>query len=298
MNSQQLAYFCKVVEHGSFSRAAAALGFNQSALSRHMRNLEQELGVSLLYRNGRGVVLTENGKRLFARASRIMEELELAKMEAANARTNGVESVVIGLPPTVGRLLVSPLAEELLKTYPQIKLRFVEAFSGSLVEWLDSGRVDLAIVYQSRGGISMNSEQLITERLSIVASAMAPKLEAQTSTTALQDYPLILPSHPHGLRHLVDQVAVRQRMSLRVGIEADSFGSILSLVKANLGVTVLPAAAIQEEVERGELQSSLLVGEEVTRTLALATPTNRPLVMGVSGITKILRRVLKQLENR
>ena len=70
MNSQHLEYFCKVAEFGSFSRAAIFLGINQSALSRHVRNLERDLGIQLFYRNGRGVVLTEFGERLLARAAR------------------------------------------------------------------------------------------------------------------------------------------------------------------------------------------------------------------------------------
>jgi LysR family transcriptional regulator, nitrogen assimilation regulatory protein len=69
MNSQHLEYFCKVAEFGSFSRAAIFLGINQSALSRHVRNLERDLGIQLFYRNGRGVVLTEFGERDFFQRS-------------------------------------------------------------------------------------------------------------------------------------------------------------------------------------------------------------------------------------
>jgi LysR family nitrogen assimilation transcriptional regulator len=75
MHSQQLDYFCKVAECGSFSWAAIAIGINQSAVSRHVRNLEESLKAQLFYRNGRGVLLTEVGKRLFDRASRALREI-------------------------------------------------------------------------------------------------------------------------------------------------------------------------------------------------------------------------------
>lgn len=294
MHSQHLEYFCKVVEFGSLSRAAISLGINQSALSRHIRNLERELGISLLYRHGRGVVLTDHGKRLLARATRALEEIALAKEEAASARVGGIESVVIGLTPTVGRLLVRPLALELISSFPAIKLRFMEGFSGHLLEWLDAGRLDLAVLYQGRAAGRINSERLITERLSVVSSSKAPSLKATTPTADLSGFSLILPSAPHGLRRLVDLVAIDQRVPLKVGIEADSFESILSLVKANLGSTILPSAAIREELAAGVLQSSMLVDDEVTRTLILATPTNRPLVAGLTSIANTIRRELKK----
>jgi LysR family nitrogen assimilation transcriptional regulator len=296
MNSQHLEYFCKVAEFGSFSRAAIFLGINQSALSRHVRNLERDLGIQLFYRNGRGVVLTEFGERLLARAARALEEIALAKQEAVNARTETIENVVIGMTPTVGRVLIQPLARELTTEFPNIKLRFMEGFSGHLLEWLDAGRLDLAVLYQGWSGGRLHAETLINERLCLVSSKKAKKLKPRTPAAELKDYSLILPSAPHGLRRLVDLAAADLKIPLKIGIEADSFDSILALVKDNLGSTVLPAVSIQDELARQQLQASLLVKPEVTRTLILATPTNRPPVRGLAQISKTIKRELKRLE--
>ncbi len=148
MHSQHLEYFRKVAEYGSFSRAAVSLGINQSALSRHVRNLEVGLGIALFYRNGRGVILTEDGKRLLCRAMRVLKEIELAKQEANDARAGVYGSVTIGLTPTVGRVLTLPLAKKLTGKFSNIRLRFVEGFSAHLLEWLDTGSVDMAVLYQ------------------------------------------------------------------------------------------------------------------------------------------------------
>jgi len=296
MNSQQLEYFCKIVEHGSISRAALALSINQSALSRHMRNLEEELGISIFYRNGRGVMLTDHGKRLLERATRALEEMELARQEAANARSSGLESVIIGMTPTVGRLLVRPLAQELINTHPRIKLRFVEGLSGDLVEWLERGRLDMAVMYQASGVTAIRSEKLITERLALVTSSSAPPLARKTPTSNLNHFPLILPSAPYGLRRLVNMSAANQHIDLKIRIEADSFESMLSLVKAGLGSTILPESAVEAEVKRGELQTSLLIDEPITWAIGLATPTNRPLVQGLSGIATVIRRELRRFD--
>src|SRR5690606_29653673 len=95
MKSQSLEYFCKVTEFGSFSRAAIALGINQSALSRHITNLEKELGVLLFYRNGRGVIPTEQGARLYSRASKALDELRSAQLEIMSSGDIALNSVAI-----------------------------------------------------------------------------------------------------------------------------------------------------------------------------------------------------------
>ncbi len=293
MNSQHLEYFCKVAELGSFSRAAIFLGINQSALSRHVRNLERDLGMMLFYRNGRGVVLTEFGERLRTRAARALDEIALAKQEAVNARSNTVESVMIGMTPTVGRLLIRPLARELTSTFPNIKLRFMEGFSGHLLEWLDAGRLDVAVLYQAWGGGRVHTEELISERLCLVASAKAKKMRRATPTLELENIPLILPSVPHGLRRLVDLLAADRKIDPKIVIEADSFEAILALVKENMGSTILPVVSIQDELARGQLQASRLIEPDVMRTLVLATPTNRAPVRGLSQIVKSIKRELK-----
>lgn len=294
MQAQHLDYFCKVAESGSFSRAAISIGINQSALSRHVRNLEQHLNTQLFYRNGRGVILTESGKRLFERVSRALREIAAAEQEALQAGQGPSGSVVIGLTPTVGRVLVEPMARQLLAANPALKLRFVEGFSGTLMEWLDAGRVDVAILYNSRANPSMHPELLVKERLCVVASGRAPKLKMKTRVDFLETVPLILPSRAHGLRQLLEAVALEQGLKLNVAIEADSLGSILALVQGGLGYTVLPAAPIRHELARRDVQASMLTQPEVARTLVLATPTNRPKVVGLSQIAKAVKKELRR----
>jgi LysR family nitrogen assimilation transcriptional regulator len=294
MHSQHLDYFCKVAECGSFSRAAVAIGINQSAVSRHVRNLEESLKAQLFYRNGRGVILTEIGKRLFERSSRALQEIADAEAEVLNSGTDVAGSVVIGMTPTVSRVLVQPMAQQLVASYPAIKLRFVEGLSGTLMEWLDAGRIDVAILYNSRASASMHPELLVKEKLCVVASAKAPKLRMKTRADFLETVPLILPSRTQGLRQLLEGVALERGLKLNVTIEADSLGSILALVKSGLGYTVLPAAPIREELARRDVQASLLMQPEVARTLILATPTSRPKVRGLAQIAKVVKKELKR----
>ncbi|CAN5447646.1 LysR substrate-binding domain-containing protein [soil metagenome] len=298
MKSQHLEYFCKVTECGSFSRAAVALGINQSALSRQIHSLERDLGVSLFYRNGRGIVPTEQGTRLYARASKALEELELARREAIESRGPELNAAVIGMTPTLGRILTRPLAERLMAHSPGVRLRFLEGFSGHLLEWLDEGRVDLAIIYESWATHRLQAEALMTERLCLVSSIDAARLPDAVPSAILGRVPLILPSSHHGLRRLLDSVATAQNLTFDIRVEADSLEAILALVKANLGRSVLPEAAVRTEIDRGELHCAALGSPEVTRTMLLATPTNRPRVNGFHEVAQAIREELAALERR
>ncbi len=289
MKSQHLEYFCKVAECGSFSRAAVALGINQSALSRHITNLEKELGVSLFYRNGRGVVATEQGARLFARSSKALEELRLAQQEAMSASDIALNSVVIGMPPTLGRVLVRPLAQRLLEKFPEVKLRFLEGLTGNLLEWIDEGRVDIAVFYESWATHRLGAEVLMEERLCLISSKDAPWLGESVPSAILGKVPLIAPSQHHGLRRQLEAVAVAQNLTLNIRVEADSLSSILSLVKAGLGRCLLPEHSVREEELRGEIQLTRLTSPEVRRSMILAAPNNRPRVHGFQEVASAIK---------
>lgn len=292
MKSQSLEYFCKVTECGSFSRAAVALGINQSALSRHITNLEKELGVSLFYRNGRGIVPTEQGSRLFGRASKALDELRLAQQEAMSSSSVALHSVVIGMPPTLGRVLVKPLAERLIGKFPDVKIRFLEGLTGHLLEWVDGGRVDIAILYESWATHRLGAEVLMEEKLCLVSSKDAPWLGDSVASAVLGKVPLIVPSHHHGLRRLLDAIALEQNLTLDIRIEADSLESILALVKAGYGRCVLPEQAIRSELSRGEIHRAKLTSPEVTRSMILATPNNRPKVHGFHEVATAIKAEL------
>ena len=223
---------------------------------------------------------TALGERLFARTSGALAELNHARIEVLEASRAGLPSAVIGLPPTLSRILVRPLAQRLIRQFPDARLRFVEGFSGHLLEWLDQGRVDIAILYENAATRRLGAEPLVNERLSLISAADAAWLGTTVPSALLGSVPLILPSAPHGLRRLIDEVASQQHLSFDIRIEADSLDSILALVKAGLGRAVLPRAAVRAELDRGELRETLLVSPEVTRTLILAAPNSRPQLRG------------------
>src|SRR5262245_32861818 len=147
MDLKQLEYFVHVAEMGSFTRAALFLQVAQPALSRQVRSLEVELRQPLLDRNGRGVTLTEAGKRLLAHARGILQQVQRARDDLEDQRGAATGRLAVALPPSVGRALTGPLVKAFRDELPRASLSIVEGLSNYALEWLVLGRVDCAVVY-------------------------------------------------------------------------------------------------------------------------------------------------------
>src|SRR5690606_8387195 len=132
--------FCAAADQGSLSRAAASLEIAQSMLSRRIAALERQLGVLLFHRTGRGVVLTEVGRKLLPRARTVLAEAGGLFEEARGERNNPAGVVELGVVPVVARPLVGELVRRLRRDYPRIRLRVSEGYSGQIEEWLAAGR--------------------------------------------------------------------------------------------------------------------------------------------------------------
>ena len=134
MELRQLRTFVHVAELGSFSAAAERLHIAQPALSRQIQILEQELGVNLFRRHGRGAVLTEQGQLFLPRATLVLRELERAREELRSDDTDLAGQVSFGMPPTVADVLSTPLIEHFSASHPQVKLRVASGYSGHVLD--------------------------------------------------------------------------------------------------------------------------------------------------------------------
>ena len=147
MDLKQLEYFVHVAELGSFTRASSFLSVAQPALSRQVRTLEVELRQPLLERNGRGVTLTEAGKRLLAHGRGILQQVERAQLDLEDHRGAATGRLAIGMPPSVSRTLTGPLVKAFRERFPKATLSVVDGLSNYMMEWLAIGRLDCAVVY-------------------------------------------------------------------------------------------------------------------------------------------------------
>jgi LysR family nitrogen assimilation transcriptional regulator len=274
---RQLRYFVAVAETGSFNAAAGTLHIAQSALSRHVQTLEQVCGGPLMERSVRGVVLTEAGELLLARARFLLAEAAstLSEINELNGEPGGL--VRMAAPPSFGDILYPPLAIGIAKRFPRVQLELREELNDDALSGLRQGVLDLAVVSAPEPDPHIAYTPLCAEPMILAGAPGDPRLAVTPfPLKGLPDLPLILPVGS-------GWISVAQR---RLGRQADltharsrvhvqSPGPIKAMLRAGLGYGVLPASAIQQELVAGELSGTPIEDFCVMRVLAV--PHGRPL---------------------
>lgn len=299
MDLRQLRYFSQVVESGSFSKASNHLHVAQPALSQHVRHMEEELGVTLLFRGAQGVRPTEAGDRLLRHAKRILAEFAEINDSVRGEANAPRGEVRFGLPGTVSELLAAPLIEAVMQRYPDVRVRIVEAMSGYILEWLKRGEVDLAMIYSTSDPRGLAVHHGLSEEICLFAGASAdPTTQPAGAAIALADaarLPLVVPGPGHGLRELIENGALAARVAIRPEIEIDSYGQIKKLVTRGLGFGLLPRMAVNREALAGTFRIWRVERPHITRKVYLAYSTERPLLNAPRAVGQLSWDILRQL---
>ena len=281
MDLRQLQGFVQVAELGSFTRASRLLGVAQPALSRQVRALETELHQTLFTRTGRGVTLTEPGKRLLAHGRGILQQVERARLDLEEHRGAPVGHLAIGLPPSVGRVLTAPLVVAFRDRLPQATLTVVEGLSAYVLEWLLQGRVDVALVYQAPPDPAIDRLPVFDEPLYLVSARSGRRGSAAVgpavSLAEVAARELVIPSRPHSLRMQLETVLAAAGLKPRIGVEIESVPAILDLVQHHGLHAVLSLDALRGHEVELQARPVRLPGEQtLTTPLAIATSAQRP----------------------
>lgn len=282
--------FLHVAKTGSISRTAMELGANQSTISRRVGLLETELGVRLFRRSGRGVGLTERGRQLLGYAQTLERTLDEARDAMRSRARGGPESLTIAAQPTVARIMFGRLGNRLKARYPDTRVRFVEGLASQILASLSDGEIDLAVMYVPEHRGAMQFDPLLTEAVCLVTYAGYGLPDGPVDVRSLARVPLILPSTHHGLRLLVERLAERHGFTPNIVFECDGSISLTKrLVMERCGCTVLPSAAVLEEVAAGRLRCFPLSSPAVAREVAIAWPQNRAMPDGVGDVARMIR---------
>lgn len=293
---KRLGYFISISEFGSLSRAAEQLHIAQPSLSRQVRLLEEELGVTLFIRGRRGMQLTEAGEELRARVAGPLRQIGHALNEIRTLPAEPGGAVVFGMPPTTVYVLAGPLARRVATHAPNIALQIVDGASGDLHEWLQSGKLDAAILYGPTTPVGLNATKLLEDELMLVGppdSALRP--DQPVDFGQLSELPLVLPGHPHGLRAALDAAAAKARRRLNVQVQADSFHLMKELVESGLGYTALPLSSFMREAAAGRLTYAPIANPKVTRQLFLAMQSQAQSPRAVLQLEELVRQEVSAL---
>ena len=272
MDIEQIRRFVAVADSGSYIHASDLLGVAQPTLSRQVRALEVELRTTLFHRHGRGVVLTEPGRRFLEHARGILHSVDasLRALDDGGAEEGG--RVVIGLTPTAGRLLIPKLCNAILERFPKASVSFIEGLSGALFERTCIGQLDFAIAHNPPATGNLYVEPILTEPLYLIGRKPHGRYRDRVPLKSLAELPLILPGSHHSIRPALDREMVRLGLRLNVRVEVDSLPSILDLVRSGRGYTIAPKN-LRRTAEGSDLSWQRIISPEITTTLCLIAQT-------------------------
>ena len=287
MELHQLRYFCAVAETSSFSRAAEQTHVSQPSLSQQIMKLEDELGARLFDRLGRSVRLTELGKTFLPRARSVLRELEAARGDVVDQKDSIGGSITVGVIPTVAPYFLPSRLTSFSRKVPQAWFTVVEEITPVLLERLRAVSVDLAILALPIRGHEFETFPLLTERL---FAALPPKHKlAKRRSISLKDLrsePFLLLRDGHCFRETAVAACDRARLHPQIVFESGQFSSLLGMVGAGMGVSIVPEMAI----EAGSLCRYVRIADEAARrTIGAVVLRGRSLTRAHLGFLSHLR---------
>ncbi len=286
-----------IVECQSISKAASRIGIAQPALGRQIEKLEQDCGVRLLYRHGRGVTLTPEGERFVEGMHPLLREMRslVADLQADHLNPQG--RVTVGLTPTMLDLFGLRLMHLVRDKYPGIKLSVVSNYSGYVHEWLTSGAIDIGLLHDNRRSKHITVDPLATAALHLVSAPRTLTTAERKATSfdlrQLGTVKLVLPSRQHGLRKTLESASQRVGIALNVDHEIDALPLLKEIVRCGDAHTVLAIPAVMTEILSGDLVVRKLKNPAVDTRLVLGITLNRPYTSAIRAVRGALGEALK-----
>lgn len=241
MEISQLQYFQAVARVRHFTKAAEACAVSQSALSRSIAKLEEELGIRLFARRSRHVELTQAGEHFLYHVDRVLRELAEAKRELTQQETKGGGTVNVSFFHSFGGYLLPMLLAEFHAQYPEIRIKLNQHNSKFLMQQVESGKTDLCLCSTMTTAENIAWMYLWSEELFVAVPKDHPL--AQRGSVTLRDVeaePLITLKPNYSLRTLVDQSFELAHSHPQIIFEGDDVNTLASLVAAKLGVSIIP----------------------------------------------------------
>lgn len=279
MDLRRLEVFAKVAELGSFSRAAQALFLTQPTVSEHVQALEEELGVQLLDRLGRGATPTPAGGLLLDYARRILRLTHEARQAIDQFQGRMSGELVVGGSTIPGEYILPALIGQFKGKYPDISICLRVGSSRQVSQWVEEGRVEMGVVGARPPGRALQSRQLMADEMVIVVSADHPWTARKSVTLEdVRQEALILRERGSGTREALERALAQAGLDLaafRVAGEMGSTQAVKQAVRAGVGISLISKRAVEDECRARLLWCVKLRDLNVTRAFHLVTHRER-----------------------
>ena len=266
MDFRQLEMFGAVAEEGTFTRAAERLHVSQSAISRQVKLLEEELGGSLLHRGPKRVALTQPGELLLKMVHRIQRDMAEVVAQISDTHTLHRGSLSVAGGMTVCLYILPRLLKKFRSLYPHVDLRVASGASESIQRQLRNAELDLALLTLPILARDLEVIPVLKEEMVVVTAPGHPLSRERTvEPKSLGRYPLILYEAGSNSRKVLDQFFLEEEVPVEVAMETENVEIIKAMVGNGLGVSIIPYAAVAKDVRTKRLAQARVRGRKLYR---------------------------------
>lgn len=292
MDLKRVEYFVCVARLRSFSKAAQVLEITQPALSRHIQALERDLGARLLFRTTRGVVPTEAGVFLLREGATLLQGVQKIRNALDGMGQAPAGSVAVGMPPTIAPTLAPLTIDACKKAYPSISLHVIEGFSSFLEQWLQLGKIDIAVLSRNSEFRDLQITTLAEDEMVLVGARRSMVGVEQMALAEVGKLPLIV---SRGFRPILERGTQSHDIVLNFVMELDSITLTKGMIMRGGQFAILPYVVVHDEACAGLVDVVRIVDPVVTREIVLGFSPQRPTTVAFELVRKIIQEQIGNL---
>jgi len=288
METRHLKTFITTVELASFTRAARRLGLSQSAISQQIGTQERQLGVQLLVRSGKGARTTPAGEILFHYAKQIVGKMDEAQRMISEYDGSGAGAIRIGAGGAACEHLLPAVLHEYGARFPKSEIRVISGHSDLTLDRLNSGDIDVGMISLPSPTTGLQTFDLGSDELVAIAPPQDPWSDKRrVAPQEFADRPLIVYERRSAAYKLFEQALVQAGVFPKVLMELDHLGAAVGMVRAGMGVSVLPRWAVEQLDQKGDLVVRPIGSTGLFRRWALATRAGSHLTQSIKSFVNL-----------
>jgi LysR family transcriptional regulator, transcriptional activator of the cysJI operon len=294
MEDQRLKAFCLVVEMKSFTRAAEARFMTQSAISHLIKNLEDELGVKLLNRKGKTILLTPVGRVFYKQAKLILGQYKALEDELYSVLNKVKGPLLIGASPTIATYLLPQVFYDFSREYPEVHMHLSVSNTGKIINELSEGSIDIGIVEGPVNDSRILSEKIAEDEIVMIASENNPLTEKGNLTSRdLLSQTFIMPEAGSGTREIIDEYLASLNIDpqkLKIFMTAGNPELIIQMVQSGSGIAFVSKWSAFKSI-KGDMVKLLPVGgQKLRRQFRIAFLEQQTLPMAVKTFIDFVKK--------
>ena len=292
MDIRQIQYFVALFEEGSVTRAAKRMHVVQPAISQQIKRLEMNAGVQLFDRDAHGTVPTPLAREFYDRCINVLTELERARALLSVAAERRSGKLAVGSQASYCQFVIPRALERFHEVYPGIELSAREGYRSDLIEWINPGEIDFALLSTTKDLLTLRTRAMSREDLVVVGHASTLAGCQSLEGARVSAFRLVLPSRYKSMRNLIDAQFGLHDLVLRPDMEIDSMQSLLRVVSRPGWISIVPRSALSNDGPGEPLMGVALEKPSIQRNVVVAWSAQKAPSEYMDDFVAILREMI------